>query len=110
TTKFLIEVLENWIQILYSFYIYNILLMIQKRYRNLKRLGTQTLSAISDLKEVVENFNENFEWSLFFLIAYTTLEFLIYLELSLHSEDFREINLFPAITVVSCIALSFVSL
>ncbi|KAJ3652318.1 hypothetical protein Zmor_018296 [Zophobas morio] len=114
------EVLQNYIQWFYTFYVHTIIGMIQQRYEALKHhfensFGTDNKNLnqmgyyACTLKETVNRFNSLYGWSLLLLITLTTLQFLNYLEYNLQSQEFGTKNVTQTrITHVLTMLLSFI--
>ncbi|KAJ3652325.1 hypothetical protein Zmor_018302 [Zophobas morio] len=97
------EVLEMYIQFFYTFYVHTILEMIRQRYEALKHHFKDKLIRndrnfaemghfACTLKDAVNKVNYIFGWSLLLLTAFTTLQFLNYLEYNLQSHEFGREN------------------
>ncbi|KAJ3652323.1 hypothetical protein Zmor_018301 [Zophobas morio] len=118
--QYAFEVLQNYVQLFYTFYVHTIIGMIQRRYealkhhfeskfvandKNLNQMGYYACT----LKETVNRFNSIFGWSLLLLITFTTLQFLNYLEYNLQSQEFGTENVTQTVIAhVTAILLSFI--
>ena len=114
------EVLQNYVQLFYTFYVHTIIEMIQRRYKALKHhferrflANDKNLNQMGHyactLKETVNTFNRIYGWSLLLLITFTTLQFLNYLEYNLQSQEYGTENVTQTIIAqVLAILLSFV--
>ncbi|KAJ3652296.1 hypothetical protein Zmor_018274 [Zophobas morio] len=109
------ELLENYIQFFYTFYVHTILEMIRQRYEALKRQVDdyknvdQMGHSACILMDTVNRFNRSFGWSLLLLIAFTTLQFLNYMEYNLQSQEYGKENVYQVvISQILSILVSFV--